>query len=309
MHRMIEISVPPDISPKLQQPLFSNPMVISFSLHKGGSVKPAGFDILQVHVLNKGTDDVLSLVHQYCGKQNFSVVTSEVASLTNPANEEAINHDVDEAIWEEVQTGMRHNGRLTPNFVMLMVIGGIIAAVGFVADVQMQVIAFIAASIIAPGLEPVAKLSLGMVLRKKDVIWSGLTATLVGYTTLMVAAAVIFAILLSTGTVHPEEFLQDDLAKSLQDVTPKDFIASVAASAASIIMYLSYRRNVIAGPLIGLVTIPAAAGAAMSMVLGDWHFAMLLLFRMGVDFVLIIVVGALFVWFKQILVHKRKPLL
>jgi hypothetical protein len=309
MHRMIEISVPPDVSPKLHQPLLSNPMVINFSLQKGGSQKPAGYDVLQVHVLNRGTDNVLSLVHQYCGKQNFSVVTSEVASLTDPANETAINHDVDEAIWEEVQTGMRHNGRLTPNFVMLMAIGGIITAVGFVANIQLQVISFIAASIIAPGLEPVAKFSLGIVLRKKQILWSGFTATLVGYATLMLSAAIIFAVLLSTGSAKPEEFTKDDLAMGLQDVTLKDFISSLAASAASIIMYLSYRRNVIAGPLIGLVTIPAAAGAAMGVVLGNWHFAKLLLFRMGVDFALIIVVGMFFVWIKQKLVHKRKPLL
>lgn len=308
MHRMIEISVPPDVSQQLQQPLLNNAKVISFSLQKGGSQKPAGHDVLQIHVLNKGTDDVLELVEKYCGKRNYSVVTSEIASLTNPENEHAINHDIDEAIWEEVQTGLRHNGRLTPNFIMLMIIGGIITAVGFVGDVQMQVIAIISASIIAPGLEPVAKLAVGAVLRKKEILWSGCVATVVGYAALMIAAAGIFAILLATGSVQADEFLKDELANSLQEVTPKDFIASVAAAAASIIMYLSYRRNVIAGPLIALVTIPAASGAAMSMVLGEWHFAVLLLYRLGVDFLLIIGVGVLFIWIKQKLVHKRKPL-
>jgi hypothetical protein len=309
MHRMIEISVPPEVSPKLQQPLLQNPMVINFSLQKGGSQKPAGYDVLQVHVLNRGTDDVLALVHRYCGRQNFSVVTSEVASITDPSNEYAINHDVDEAVWEEVQTGMRHNGRLTPNFLMLMAAGGIITAVGFVADVQTQVILFIAASIIAPGLEPVAKLALGMVLRKKEIFWSGCIATLAGYATLMVAAAGIFAVLLGIGSVQRSEFLEDDLAIALQNVTPKDFISSLASAAASIIIYLSYRRSIIAGPLISLVIIPAAAGAAIALVLGNWQVAGLLLIRTGVDFTLIIVVGMCFIWLKQKWVHRRKPLL
>lgn len=309
MHRMIEITVPSEITIKLRQPLLDNSQVVGFTLLKGASVKPPGDDVLQIHVLNRGTDDVLHLVEKHCGNKNFSVVTSEVASITDPSNQKIINDDVDEAIWEEIQTGMRHNGRITPNFLMLMAIGGIITTIGFVGDVQMQVISFISASIIAPGLEPVAKLPLGLVMKNRRILQAGLLSTVGGYAVLMAAAAGVFAILLATGSVVPHQFLKDDLAIALQDVTLQDLISSIAASAASILMYLSYRRNVIAGPLIALITIPAASGAAMYMVLGQWHFALLLLYRLGVDFLLIVSVGAIFIWLKQRFVHRRKPLL
>lgn len=307
MHRMIEITVPAEITMKIRPHLIDDPKVLSFSLLKGASEKPRG-DVLQVHVLNSGADDVLGLVSKYCGDKGFSVVTSEVASISDPDNQKMINHDVDEAIWEEVETGLRHNGRITANFLMLMAIGGIIAAIGFVADVQMQVIAFISASIIAPGLEPVTRMPLGVVLKKKDIFWDGVKTSLTGYGMLMLGSGGIFFILLLTGSAKPEEFLKDELAIALTDVTLKDLISSIVASAAGIIMYLSYRRNVIAGPLIALVTISAAAGAAICLVLGQWNFALLMLYRLGVDFLLIISVGIIFIWLKQRRVHQRKPL-
>lgn len=307
MHRMIEITVPPEASLKIRPGLLEDPKVLSFTLLEGASEKPKG-DVLQVHVLNSGADNVLRLIEKYCTDKSFSVVTSEVASISDPLNQKMINQDIDEAIWEEIETGIRHNGRLTANFLILMAIGGIIAAIGFLGDVQMQVISFISASIIAPGLEPVAKMPLGIILKKKDIFWNGIKSTLVGYVVLMLAAGGIFFILLMHGSAKPETFIKDELAIGLTGVTFKDFISSVSASAAGIIMYLSYRRNVIAGPLIALITIPAAAGAAMCMVLGKWNSALLMLYRLGIDFLLIISVGVILIWLKQRFVHFRKPL-
>ena len=307
MHRMIEITVPPEVTKQMRPDLLEDPTVLGFTLLEGASEKPKG-DVLQIHVLNSGTDNVLRLIEKYCNGKNFSVVTSEVASISNPLNQKMINKDVDEAIWEEIETGIRHNGRLTANFLILMAIGGVIAAIGFLGDLQMQVISFISSSIIAPGLEPVAKMPLGIILKKKDIIWNGIKSTLIGYGVLMLAAGGVFFILLMHGSAKPETFLKDKLAIALTDVTFKDFISSVAASAAGIIMYLSYRRNVIAGPLIALITIPAASGAAMCMVLGKWNSALLMLYRLGVDFLLIISVGVILIWLKQRFVHQRKPL-
>lgn len=307
MHRMIEITVPPEITIQMRPDLLNDPQVLGFTLLEGASVKPKG-DVLQIHVLNSGADNVLRLIEKYCSDKNFSVVTSEVASISDPLNQKMINKDVDEAIWEEIETGIRHNGRLTANFLILMAIGGIIAAIGFLGDVQMQVISFISSSIIAPGLEPVAKIPLGIILRKKEIVWEGIKSTLVGYGVLMFATGGIFFIILMHGSAKPETFLKDELAIALTDVTFKDFISSVAASAAGIIMYLSYRRNVIAGPLIALVTIPAASGAAMCIVLGEWNFALLMLYRLAVDFLLIISAGVILIWLKQRFVHLRKPL-
>lgn len=45
-----------------------------------------------------------------------------------------------------------------------MALGGVIAAAGAVTEPSVSALAYVASAIIAPGFEPVAKISLGIVL-------------------------------------------------------------------------------------------------------------------------------------------------
>jgi hypothetical protein len=73
-----------------------------------------------------------------------------------------------------METGLRHQGRATPNFLALMALGGAVAALGLVSNPVPQAIAFIASAIIAPGFEPLAKVPLGGVLGRWNVVKRGL---------------------------------------------------------------------------------------------------------------------------------------
>lgn len=307
MHRSIEASVRSDCTDAILQKLSADPHVVGITVARNASVKPPG-DHITIHVLNRSADNVLRIIAEQSAGGQFSIVTSELASISNPSQQKAIDRDVDEAIWEEMETGLRHNGRLTPNYMFLMVLGGIIAAIGFVSDIETQIIALVASSIIAPGLEPIAKIPLGLVLGNRDVLLTGLRATVVGYLLLTTAAALSFLFLLSLGEVTAEKFLENNFLKALKELPLRDFMLSLAAALASILMYLSYRRNVIAGPLIALVVIPAAAALGMSLAIGRWSDALLLVQRMGVDVALIVGAGIVLIWAKQKIIHKRAPL-
>lgn len=76
----------------------------------------------------------LKFVRAASEKHEVSITTSEAASFIDPKNSEKIEDDVDEAIWEEMETGLRHQGRITWNFVFLMALGGAICAVGLVSE-------------------------------------------------------------------------------------------------------------------------------------------------------------------------------
>ena len=307
MHRTIEASVPSASTDAIVRELERNAFGVGLNVLRQASIKPPG-DTLLIHVLNRGADDVLRTLRQHMAGDSFSIVTSEVASISDPEHQSAIDHDIDEAIWEEMETGLRHNGRLTSNYLLLMALGGVIAAVGFVSPVHNQVIAFVAASIIAPGLEPLAKLPLGIVLRRGDVAWVGLKASVGGYGLLALAAALTFRLLLLVGDVEAATFLEHEATASLLDPKFMDMLVSLAAAAASILMYLAYRRNVIAGPLIALILIPAAAAVGMSMAIGEWGLAGEIAKRLGADVAMVVGAGLVLIYAKQKLVHKRSPL-
>lgn len=307
MHRSIEIAAPAPQIESIVLALQHHPFVVTVTRIRQGSLKPVG-DTLQLEVLNRGTDDVMKVVRQYVTGSAYSINTGEVASIIDPALQEKINDDVDEAMWEELEAGLRHNGCITPNFLLLMAIAGIISAIGFVSFLQMQVAAFIAASIIAPGLEPIAKLPVGIVLKKREIVLKGLKATAFGYGVLMLSAAATFALLRWTGEADAKTFLENDITVSLLGVKLMDVIMSIAGAAASIIMYLSYRRHVIAGPLIALILIPATAAAAMCLTLGEWTEAAEILAKTAMEIGIIVGVGSLLIWSKQKWVHRRKSM-
>jgi len=308
MHRTIQISLPSSDSQRLCDELAALETVIGVSLSKGVSIKPPG-DAITVNVLNKGADDALNIIRAISEKHEVSITTSEAASFIDPKNSEKIEDDVDEAIWEEMETGLRHQGRITWNFVFLMALGGAIGAVGLVSEPAPQAIAFAAAGIIAPGFEPLAKIPLGAVLGRWNVSRNGAVSSLVGYAVLIASAALVMFILLQTGSVEPVELVKNPEIEHIAHPTLKEFIVSGAAALAGMLIIAAYRRSVIAGALIGLVIIPAAASIGAGIAAGERHITRNGFERLGVDVLFIVVAGLIVFWLKQILVHRRKPLI
>lgn len=300
--------MPPSSAQKLGDQLAALETVVSVAISKGVSIKPPG-DVITVDVLNKGADDVLKLVRAASEKHDVSVTTHEAASFIDPKNNEKIEADVDEAIWEEMETGLRHQGRITWNYIFLMALGGAIGAVGLISEDAPQAIAFASAGIIAPGFEPLAKIPLGMVLGRWNVVRRGAVSSLVGYAVLILSAALVMFILLQTGSVATEELVNNPEIKHIAYPTLKELIVSGAGALAGIIIIASFRRSVIAGALIALVTIPAAASIGAGLAAGEQHIIYNGFERLGVDVIFILVAGLLVFWLKQLLVHRRQAMI
>ena len=165
MHTEIEIIVDSSHTDELIQDLQQMDEVISLSVVREASIKPPG-DVFTVHALNRGADKVLRLADAARKQGQVSVSTAELTSIIDPEHERKVANDIDEALWEEVETDLRHQGKLTVNYVGLMALGGAVAATGFAAESAAQAISFVAASIIAPGFEPLAAIPIGLVLRR-----------------------------------------------------------------------------------------------------------------------------------------------
>ena len=109
MHRTIEIVVHPSYTDELIHDLEQLEHVISLSVIHGASVKPPG-DVLTVHALNRGADEVMRLAEAAHEQGQISVTTAELTSIVDPEHEHKVSNDVDEALWEEVETDLRHQG-------------------------------------------------------------------------------------------------------------------------------------------------------------------------------------------------------
>lgn len=308
MHRTIIISLPSADSKALCDELVRLETVVGVSLSKNASIKPLG-DVITVDVLNKGADDVLKFARAASEKHELSITTHEVASFIDPKKADIVDRDVDEAIWEEMETGLRHQGRVTWNFTFLMALGGAICAVGLMSEPAPQAIAFAASGIIAPGFEPLAKIPLGIVLGRWNVSKRGLIASILGYAVLILSAAIVSFVLLQTGSVETQELLKNPEIKHLAEPTLKEFVVSGAGALAGMIIVSAFRRSVIAGALIALIVIPAAASIGAGIATGERQIIYNGLERLGVDILFIVAAGLIVFWLKQTLVHRRQPLI
>ena len=103
----IEIIVDPSHTDELSDSLQGLEEVISLSVVRAASIKPPG-DVLTVHALNRGVDDVLRMADAARKHGHVSVSTAELTSIIDPEQERKVANDIDEALWEEVETDLRH---------------------------------------------------------------------------------------------------------------------------------------------------------------------------------------------------------
>lgn len=305
MHRTLDLSVPPQATDGLLADLARQEDVIGLSVQRGASVKPPG-DVIVVHVLNRGADEVLRLAAGV--GPDVSVVTAETTSIVDPRHAPRVERDVDEAIWEEVETGLRHQGRITPNFLALMSLGGVLGAVGMVSEGAPQAVAFVAASIITPGFEPIVKIALGAALGRGNVVRLGLGSTLAGYAVFVLVAGLTFLLLRAAGSATIREFTENTELARLASPGGKDLLFSVVGALSGAVIMASYRRSVIAGALVALVLIPAAATVGMALSIGRLDLARQGLERFGLDVLLVVTLGWAVFAVKQRTVHRRRPL-
>jgi Domain of unknown function (DUF389) len=308
MHRTIEITVPPSCTDELIGQLEQEEHVINLSVVREASIKPPG-DVLTVHVLNRGADQVMRLAegaHKEGG--DVSVSTSELSSIVDPKHERKVANDVDEALWEEAETGLRHQSRITANYLGLMTLGGVVAATGLVVESTPQAISVVAAAIIAPGFEPLAKIPMGLALRRWDVARRGLSSAAAGYLALVLSAALAFLVLRLTGVVTVEEFVGNSQVEELANPTLREILVSTCGALAGMVMMLSYRLNLIPGALIALMIIEAAAMVGMALAAGELELMFEGLERLSLDVLLIVMGGIIVMVLKQIIFHRRAPM-
>jgi len=281
--------------------------VISLSVVREVSIKPPG-DVFTVHVLNRGSDEVLRFANAAREWGQVSVSTAELTSLIDPEHERKVANDRDEALWEEVETDLRYQGKLTPNYLGLMALGGAVAATGFAAESASQAISFVAASIIAPGFEPMAAIPIGLALRRWAVVGRGLLSIVGGYLALILSAALIFLALRISGVVMVEEFTVNTEVRNLAEPGLREILLSAGGALAGMVMLLSRRHYLIPGALVALLVIEASAMIGVALAAGEPGLMLEGAERFGLDILLIVVGGVPIVLLKQVLFHRRAPM-
>lgn len=145
-------------------------------------------------------------------------------------------------------------------------------------------------------------------IRRSEVAWRGFTSVAAGYGILIVAAALAFLLLRLTGSATVEDFARNPEVERIAHPTLLEVLVSACGAGAGVVMVAAYRRSVIAGPLVALTLIPAAATIGVALVAAEPRLIGEGVQRLALDVLLVVVLGALVLFVKQRAVHRRPPI-
>ncbi len=234
---------------------------------KAADVRPGivGEDGMQVTRLVVDEDylqSTLDALQNVLGAQPTARILVLDLEASLPKTEEEKNDEdsattAREMLYEDVE----RNARLDDNYVVLVILSTVVAAIGLIED---NVAVVIGAMVIAPLLGPNLALSLGTALGEFALIRKAVKT---------LAAGVLLAVILSVaiGALYPDRLVSDELlARTYAEVDSIALaLASGAAAALSLTMGLS---SVLVGVMVAVALLPPAA--TLGLMLGQGYYGL-----------------------------------
>jgi uncharacterized membrane protein len=306
VHRDLEITVSPPATDGLIEDLVQLDGVITLSVRRGESVKPPG-DVISVAVLNRDAEAVQRRVQAQLDHGPISISTSELDSLIDPEQAEQIRSDVDEATWSDAETTMRHHTRPTFNFFTTTAAGGVATLCALVSTSGVtEATALVAGAIIAPAFEPLARIGLTAVKLRWRELTFALGTTLLTFAILVASALLTMLVLRAGRNDVVGHFLTNGTVHEVQHPPAVNLIISACGAIAGVVMVAAGRFTVLAGPVVALQLLPAAATIGAGIELGDGGIAARGLGRLAIDFGLVVVAGLVVFSSKHVRGHGRR---
>jgi uncharacterized hydrophobic protein (TIGR00271 family) len=268
---MIHVRVvsPPDLTPRLKPLLISDEGVLNLSVIEGAIQKPHG-DAIQFDLLQGRANQVVAWMRALGIDERGSIVlepvTTAISALAAQAQADQPRFDEFTPVWEEVDSRIRSDGRFPPTWYGLLIIAGLIAAVGLLTNSQILIVG---AMVVGPEYGAIVALAYGTLKRDSSLIRKSLTALVAGFA-LAVLAAILLGLLIRAAGLEPKAFELGIRPVSNLIDTPNwfSFIVAVLAGVVGVISLTESRTSTLIGVFISVTTIPAAADMGVSIAFG-----------------------------------------
>jgi hypothetical protein len=172
---------PTDVTPRLIESLESNAGVLNLVVLNGAAKCPAG-DSVEFDVIHAEANRVLDEFHALeLGRRGSIVIETVDVSISEVAAraERREPHKASFApIWEEAEARIRARGVYPGSWYALMMIAGLIAAVGILTNSQILIVG---AMVVGPEYGAMINVAFGIDTRDVPTVWRGLRALVGGF--------------------------------------------------------------------------------------------------------------------------------
>lgn len=303
MSRTIEIAMQPDKRRPFLERIGRIEGIAGISVLAGGSTRPPG-DIVTVKACNEAAEQVLDAVDALGILDGGSFTLSEPAAMVAPAQQRALQHETNEAPWEEMQSLFRRNTNLSINYLALMLLSGAVAGIGLLQDKLHLVIG---SMLVCPGFEPLVRMNFGLWTGHHREALKGLLSVSVGYGLLALGGALGCLIVLTfdAATVARLSTLEW-LAYWTSGGWYAVGIATLAGIAGTLVVN-SHRTVFGAGVMVLVGLIPSMAAVGLGLAAGEPAVALMGLARWSLDAACVLAGSFFAMGWKRLVVHRRRP--
>ena len=288
----VRVVSPPDRTARLVAALAADPGVQNLVVLKGAARRPDG-DAVQFDVLNHSANPVLrelrALDLDGAGSITVGEVDVALSGPPSPAAERRYARRERVPVWEMVEAAIRAKASYPPSFYALLVIAGLIGAVGILTNSQILIVA---AMVVGPEYGAIMATALGIDQADGRAVRQGLAALAAGFA-MAVVATLVFGLLIRWSGETPRLYESGVRPVSELINSPNVFsvIVAVLAGIVGVVSLTESRANALIGVFISVTTIPAASDMGLSAAYGSWREARGSTFQLLLNVVLLIAVG------------------
>jgi uncharacterized hydrophobic protein (TIGR00271 family) len=296
----IRVICPPELTPRVVEELSAEHGTASVAAHPASALSPEG-DLVVVEVArergNAVVDTLVALDVPARGAISIIALEAHTSRQGDEAQRLAAGHGVDALLWEELEERASEDARGSVTFVALMILASLIATIALILDSPVLVIG---AMILGPEYAPLTALAVSIYRRRPGVRTA--TTTLLGGLVIAIAASALLTAGLraigeiDSGFASGENFF----TKFVSDPGMYSFLVAFIAGVAGTIALAQGRQAALAGVLVSVTTIPAAAAVGLGAVTGDWAGAGASLGQLALNLAALLLASLATLW-----VHDR----
>jgi uncharacterized hydrophobic protein (TIGR00271 family) len=283
---------PPETTDRLLDALRSDPGVQNVIVLRGAASHPDG-DALYLDVLNGSANHALGTLRRFDIDHRGSIIIENVdAEISDLAARTTGRRRFQEfsPVWEEVEARIRQGGQYPPSWYGLLVIAGLIGAVGILTNSQILIVG---AMVVGPEYGAIISAAMGLTQRHWSRVKAGVAALVVGFGAAVVGAG-LFGLVIRGAGLAPKAFQAGVRPVSSLINNPNVFsvVVAVLAGIVGVVSLTEARTSTLIGVFLSVTTIPAAADMGVSAAFGAWSEARGSTIQLVLNVVLLTVVGA-----------------
>jgi uncharacterized hydrophobic protein (TIGR00271 family) len=270
----VRVVSPPELTGEVVPLLQSETGVVNLTVLPASVHNPGG-DAIQFDLVQGRANDILERLTQLDlgerGSISVDPLTTFMSSTADRARLGRPRFDDFSPVWMEVESRIRSDGRFPPSWYLLLVIAGLIAAVGLLTNSEILIVG---AMVVGPEYGAIVALAFGATRRDWSLVSRCAIALAFGFG-LAVIGALLLSLVIRAAGLQPAAFTAGIRPVSDLIHTPDWFsvIVAVLAGAVGVISLTEARTGTLIGVFISVTTIPAAADIGVSLAFGSYKEA------------------------------------